>query len=265
MLSMLQQIGLEETEAKTYLALLELGPSTVSEITKKAGITRTLGYVVLEKLAIFGLVNEVSGKGAKKIFSAQHPRSLVQYAKNRKNQMERDLTEIEKQLPDLVSLYKFAEKPIIRYAEGPSGVKNIFNETLEAKTEILSILDIEGWIPEFSSWGKEYNKERSRLKIKERILMLDTKQGREWMKYYKGSFKYTQYRWIKPEQLPGILDFGGEINVYENKVVMALLKKPNQMGILIESTALSNILRALFELAWTVGMSATRRKTRRKR
>ncbi len=261
MRELLRQIGLEETEVKVYLALLELGPSTVSEITKKAGITRTLGYVILNKLAVFGLVDEVSGKGAKKIFSAQHPRSLVQYAKNRKNQMERNLTEIEKQLPDLVSLYKFAEKPIIRYAEGLSGMKNIYNETLEAKTEILSILDIEGWdMVELRSWGKEYNKERSRRKIKERILMLDTKQGREWMKYYKGSFKYTDYRWIKPEQLPGILDFGGEINIYEDKVMIALLKKPNQMGILIGSSALANILKAMFELAWLAGVSAKRKR-----
>ena len=84
--------------------------------------------------------------------------------------------------------------------------------------------------------------------------MLDTKKGREWMKYYKGSLKYTNYRWIKPEKLPGIKEFGGEINIYENKVVMALLKKPNLMGVMIESRALSNILKGLFELAWTQGV-----------
>ncbi len=83
--------------------------------------------------------------------------------------------------------------------------------------------------------------------------MLDTPPGRAWMKDYKGSLKYTSYRWIKPEQLPGIKNFGGEINIYENKVVMALLKKPNLMGVMIESLALANILKGLFELAWTHG------------
>ncbi|MFH1789631.1 MAG: hypothetical protein ABH832_01010 [bacterium] len=89
--------------------------------------------------------------------------------------------------------------------------------------------------------------------------MLDTPQGREWMKNYKGSYKYTQYRWIKPEEIPGIKNFGGEINIYQNKVVMALLKKPNLMGAIIESSALSNILKGLFELAWKQGIETKKK------
>lgn len=257
----IKNLGLEESEAKVYLALLELGPSTVSEITKKAGITRTLGYHVLEKLGWDGLADRASGVGAKIKYSAKHPRQLLQFIKNKRNTWERRLGEAEGQLPQLVSLFKVADKPIIHYKEGMDGVKSIFEETLESKTEIMSILDIEGWnAPELRKWGKDYNKQRSELKIRERILMLDTPAGREWMKFYKGSFKYTEYRWIKPEQLPGILDFGGEINIYEDKVTMALLRKPNQMGILIQSLALANILKALFALAWQVGIAPGKRK-----
>lgn len=260
----LTNLGLEESEAKVYEALLELGPSTVSEVTKKAGITRTLGYHVLEKLALNNLVNRASGRGAKICYSANHPRALSQFVTNRKNQWERRTKEVEALLPELVSLYKIAEKPTVRYQEGAIGVKSIFTETLESSEEILSILDIEGWNEnEFRSWGKTYNAERSRRKIKERILMLDTPQGRDWMKHYRGSFKYTQYRWIKPEQIPGIAAFGGEINIYENKVVMALLKKPNLMGVMVESAALANILKGMFELAWQVAVPAKqKRKTK---
>jgi len=39
----INKLGLEKSEAAIYTALLELGPSTVTEITKKAGITRTRG------------------------------------------------------------------------------------------------------------------------------------------------------------------------------------------------------------------------------
>ncbi len=257
MKSLIDNLGLDKNEANVYQALLELGPATVSQITKKASITRTFGYQVLEKLSIYGLVDRVSGEGVKIRYTAQHPRRFVQFIQNRKNQWERRLKDAEQKLPDLVSLYKIAEKPVVKYQEGVEGVKSIYNQTLESKEEILSILDIEGWdVPEFSQWGKDYNRERSQKKINERILILDTPQGRKWMKDYKGSFKYTHYHWVKPEQLPGIKDFGGEINIYENKVVMALLKKPNLMGVMIESSALSNILKALFELAWTQGVES---------
>lgn len=252
--------GLDETEAKVYLALLELGPATVSQITKKAGITRTLGYHALQKLGWQGLVNRVSGEGAKIVYGAEHPRRLIQSVKNKQNQLAEQAKEMEQLLPELVSFYKVAEKPVVRYQDGIEGIKAIYEETLESKSEIISILDIEGWeAPEFRDWAKNYNRERSARKINERILFLDTPPGREWMKNYRGSFKYTEYRWIKPEQIPGIKDFSGEIDVFENKVMMALLKKPNAMGVLIESSTLANILKGLFELAWLQGVPARKK------
>lgn len=250
--NLIKDLGLGENEAKIYEALLELGPSTVTEITKKAGVGRTFGYQILGELSIHGLVSQVLS-GKKIHYTAEHPRRLIQFIQNKRNSWDKRLKEAENRLPDLVSLFKVAEKPVVKYQEGIEGVKSIFGNTLESKSEILSILDVEGWsAKELSQFGKDYNKERSTRKIKERILILDTLAGREWMKYYKGSFKYTNYRWIKPEKLPGISEFGGEINIYENKVVMALLKKPNVMGVMIESLALANILKGLFEMAWSV-------------
>lgn len=187
----LGDFGLDANETKVYQALLELGPSTVSQITKKAGITRTFGYQLLEKLSIYGLVNRVSGKGSKICYAAEHPRQLMQFVQNRKKQWERQLKEVERCLPGLVSLYKVAEKPVVKYQEGIEGVKAIFRQTLDSKEEIFSILDIEGWnASELHKFGKEYNRERSERKVKEKILILDTPQGRDWMKNYRGSFKY---------------------------------------------------------------------------
>ncbi len=252
---LLNKAGLDETESKVYLALLQLGPATVSEITQKAEVTRTLGYHVLNKLGIYGLVDQTSGHGQKVVYSAEHPQRLVQFVKNKKNKWERNLKEIEQNLPDLVLLFKIAEKPTIRYQQGVEGLKNIYEETLASTTEILSILDVEGWAkPEFKNWGENYNFERSKRKIHEKVLLLATEVARDWMKNFKGSFKYTEYRWINKEELPGIEDFGGEINIYENKVVMALLK-PVPMGVIIESRALANLLRGLHSLAWNAKKS----------
>lgn len=257
---LLKNSGLEETETRVYLALLELGPSSVTEITSKANITRTLGYHVLEKLGWYGLVEETGGKGKRRQYIAKHPRYLLQFVRNKKNSWERRLTELEQHLPEIVSLYKIAEKPVVRYEEGVQGVKNIYLETLESKTEILSILDLEDWeSEEFYQFGKDYTKERSKRKIHERILIFDTASGHRWMDNYRGSFSYTHYRWINPKQIPGIADFGGEMNIYENKVMVAITKKPNRIGILIESRPLVNILKGMFELGWQVAKKAEKR------
>lgn len=251
MQKIIDKLGLDKSEAVVYTALLELGPSSVTEITKKAGITRTLGYHVLEKLGWYGLVDQVSSKSKKIIYTAKHPRFLLQHIKNKKNEWERNFQEVEGLLPELLSLYKFAEKPSIKFQEGKNGVINLFEESLESKTEILSILDVESWQkPELWDWARKYNRERNKRKIKERILILDTPVGREWIRNYRGSRSYTIYRWIEPSKALDMLRFGGELNIYENRVMIALLEQSKRMGILMESSILTNILRAMFELVW---------------
>lgn len=247
----LKQLGLEDTEAKVYLALLELGPSTVTEITKKAQVTRTLGYHVLQKLGWQGLVNESSGSGKKKVYAAEHPQSFLRFVKNKKRSWERREEDAEKILPDLVALYQTQDKPVIRYQHGVNGVMSLFEESLQSKTEILSILDVESWkTSDFWEWAKKYNRERNKQRIKERILLLDTPAAREWVSQYKTSPVYTLYHWVKPEEVQGLLQFGGEINVYENKVMIALLKAPHILGVIMESPVLSNILKGMFEFIW---------------
>lgn len=82
MINLLKNIGLEESETKIYLALLELSSSSVSEITNRAGITRTLGYHMLNKLSWNNLVSRVKTKGKKIIFTAEYPRRVIQFAQN---------------------------------------------------------------------------------------------------------------------------------------------------------------------------------------
>ena len=87
--------------------------------------------------------------------------------------------------------------------------------------------------------------------MKERILLLDTPQGRAWIKNYRPS-PHTIYRWVTREQAKGLLEFGGELNIYDNKVVLALPRKAQRMIAVIESKVFSDILRAMFEIVWGV-------------
>jgi len=247
----LSQLGLDDTESGVYTSLLRLGESSVSEITKDAGITRTLGYHVLEKLGWYGLVNETKGRGKKRMYVAEHPRQILQFVKNKEKTWQNRVKKAEEILPDLLSLYRIDNKPVIRYQEGVKGVIALFEESLESTTTILSILDVESWkSSEFWDWAREYNRERNKRKIKEQILILDTVVGREWIKNYKGSRVYTEYRWVDPTDIKDIIQFGGEINVYEEKVMIAMLQQAKNVGIIIESTVLANILRSMFLIIW---------------
>src|SRR3989338_7780452 len=76
----LRTLGFSEKEATVYVALLELGHGTVTEIARKAGINRTTGYDILDSLANKGVVN-VSGKEPKQEYAAEPPESVIEYLK----------------------------------------------------------------------------------------------------------------------------------------------------------------------------------------
>ena len=65
----LQRVGLDERQAKVYLAALELGPSPVQKIAQRAGIPRATVYLVLNDLQGKGLITTYD-EGKKTFFVA---------------------------------------------------------------------------------------------------------------------------------------------------------------------------------------------------
>jgi len=241
--------GLTENEAHVYQALLELGPARVSAISKKAALNRTTSYDILERLMLYGLVAPASGEGSRKQYVAEHPTRLVQHLERQQRTAERTLAKVKEQLPELALLYKTIKKPSIKFFEGEEGMKQIYADTLQSKTEIICLIDMEeGWDePRLLAFAKKYIHERARRKIHERAIALDTPATVDWLTNYPAPKTYTHYKFIN-HKLYKKLHL--EINVYDDKTMIALLKKTNRMGILIQNQELADALRILFELAW---------------
>lgn len=246
----ISQFGFDDSESAVYVALLELGQGTVSQVTKEAGISRTLGYHVLEKLAQKNLVDKGIIK-SKQIYTAKHPRQLLTYVQNKERTWKKKSDEMSQLLPYLNGLFDSGIKPTIRHQEGSKGLISLYEEKLYATTDILSVLDVESWqTPEFWTWAQDYHVKRSRKNIHERILLLDTEKGKEWVRNYKGVPKSTTYRWVHAEHVKKLLSFGGAIDTYDDSIMLSILDAPTKVGMIIESKTLANIVRAMFELAW---------------
>lgn len=75
LIATLEQFGIEEKQAKVYLATLELGQATVHELSEKSGIKRTSIYNFLEEMKNRGLLLEIELKG-KTILIAEDPNNV---------------------------------------------------------------------------------------------------------------------------------------------------------------------------------------------
>ncbi len=122
----LDEIGLTKGESKTYLALLALGTSTVSEIQKQAGLHRTNIYEFLDKLNRKGLVSYCVEKSVHK-YTAMPPENLKRFLDEKRDMLESalpDFTRIAQQEQDEL---------VVEVFKGVEGIKMILEEVIANK------------------------------------------------------------------------------------------------------------------------------------
>lgn len=236
-LELLTSFGLKPQEAKVYLACLKLGPSTVAQIAKGAGIQRTFAYDVLDELKTRGLISavDVAGKKQFRAISIESFRFLL------KEKFER----FEVFLPELRTLEQPVNRPNVRFFEGQEGIKAVLQDTLDQPTgsEILCYSNAQGFYAKEYDFEQWYVRERAKRKISMRFLAPDNP---ETMEYVKNDKKHRRVSRLVPQDL---YSFPAEIDIYGNKVAIITLHK-EMAAVIIESEDIAQMQRMIFELAW---------------
>src|SRR3990167_6164573 len=70
------ELGLTKQESAVYLAALETGFSSISDIDKKAGIKRPTTYYIVDELIKKNLISRAP-KGKRTFYIAEHPNTLL--------------------------------------------------------------------------------------------------------------------------------------------------------------------------------------------
>ena len=237
-LQQLSKVGLNEREAVVYMALLELGEATIAQITKKAQVKRSTVYDMLELLKEKRLVSQSRIK-KRPLFYAENPKKIVEDLDEKKRGMELAM-------PELISMMNLLDKkPKIRYFEGTSSVREIFEDTLNYPSEaILS------WVPyPYLNLGEDYfwdyyGPARIKKKIWMHALMPDT-PGNRTISEKMGRYLVTT-RFMTGKSFLG---FDIEIKLY-SKTRVGIISYTENLGIIIESKKIFDGVRALFETMW---------------
>ena len=117
----LRKLGLKEKEAKVYLVGLELGPSPVKDIAKRAEITRPTTYEIIKRLKEKGLFTEIK-KAKRRYFVAQSPESILGLLRIKKREIEEKEREFIRIIAALEAKYSKA-KTAIKIYKGKEGLK----------------------------------------------------------------------------------------------------------------------------------------------
>lgn len=241
--TLLRKFGFSEKESILYLACLELGtPSAAATIAKRAKLNRTTAYDVLVSLKEKGLVI-MHKKGGVQYYEALAPEKLERYLLEESERYKRLATEAQKIIPELSARYQsLPSKPKIYFYEGVEGLIRVYEETLTSHEEIRAYASDQANQDAIPEYFPQYYKRRTAKKIPIRAIFPDTIKDRLRHKLDKKELRTSI---IVPKS---IMDFTPEVNIFDNKIMIADWK--NKLGIIIESAEIATVFKQSFELAW---------------
>jgi HTH-type transcriptional regulator, sugar sensing transcriptional regulator len=238
---LLKSIGLTDKEAKTYIAILELGSSTIKPISLRAGIKRTSIYNFIDHLVALGLITQAEIRG-RTHYQALSPTRLIELQKERTKALESSLPEFLSVFNDQIN------KPKISYFEGSEQIKNIGQEVLNCHKEVCYL-----WPgPELTQitggekFWNDINDIRVNNGVYSRLIRFNGKDPL-WEKSASGLEYLRETRW-SPQKYEDEVDVG--IGIYDSGKVGIFGSRDEAFGILIESQSYAKTMKMLFELLW---------------
>ncbi len=135
-IDILLKIGLTESQAKGYLALVEFGPLTPSDIADKTGEARTNGYAISDKLVELGLARRTNSIKLK--IEAENPTKIRSLISSRQQQLKTVSDEFSAILPSFLSKFRLtSDQPGVINAEGVEALKLVYDEIIATKKDVL--------------------------------------------------------------------------------------------------------------------------------
>jgi sugar-specific transcriptional regulator TrmB len=235
--TVIETLGYSPAEASVYLAALELGASSATDIAKKTRIPRTSVNLIIAALNKKGLMSAYIQR-KRKIWSAENPEKLLIALKERE-------AVFEATLPALQSLrHAAAVQPKIRAYTGVDEIHRIMDDIIDAKQHVSALLPWDNWLDLLgASYLEDFIEKRYRHYLRIRILTSKSKEAATLKQKDGEELRITQF-------LPAGIEINDCTFVYANKIAIISLNKKAPFGIVIEDEDIHHSMEVLFESLW---------------
>lgn len=187
----IQQLGLSEMEYSLYLKLLQLGPTTITNLANKRKIARTTAFENIERLIKRGLIGQTI-RGKRRLINAEKPEVITNILKDKQTSVQMKLNEIQQTIehvPTFIkSIYKLIPKQqqeaglMVNFFEDKVGIRKAYREVLQSDAT-YSFVDIENFFQGFPGFVALFEEAiNNRPKMIMYDLLLDSPQARRLLK-----------------------------------------------------------------------------------
>ena len=242
---LLEKIGLNKSEAKVYLSLLDIGSSTTGPIMHRAKVSSSKIYGILARLVEKGLVSSVI-KSKTKYYQASPPESLLDYMKEKEEELKKNETQLNKLIPELkLRQSTVEEKQEAQLYIGWKGLMNALNSLLGSLSNgddyiAFAQTPKEEESKEVKIFFSQLQKRREEKKLNVKI-MADSAQKRIFDSEPYSKFKNFQVKYMKNSP-PGIV-------IAKDQIFISTFE-PSPVGVVISSKELAYSFRKYFYGEW---------------
>ena len=241
----LKNFGLSEKEIAVYLALIELGSSSVRTISQKAKINRGTTYDILKSLINLGIISYYN-KESKQYFIAERPETLLAVIDKKQEELKEVKENIEESLPLFKTIFeKQGGKPVVKLYEGIIGIRHVLEDVLKSmdrvKDKTYYVYSSANVRKNVHQAMKDFSKKRIRRKIKVKTIALG--DGGD-------TVGLDERKWMKLPDVKGqeALRSTYEIIYGGNKVAhISLDNAENPVGVVIENQEIYHTQKLIFE------------------
>ncbi|MDD9953377.1 MAG: hypothetical protein OXR66_03510 [Candidatus Woesearchaeota archaeon] len=246
--TVLRTLGLTDGESRVYLALLQLGRSSVGPITKESGVSSSKIYNVLNRLVEKSIVSYIV-EGRTRYYSVLNPKYLQQFIEQERaktnKQLDMQQTTLKNSLPSLEALYLSKEDDVYANVyEGIEGIKAVFDMCLDEcskgdEPKTLGYPRIASKL--LNAYFKEYNRRLSKNGVKAKVIFTHN----AWFGKKREKRKHAKYRYLpKGVHTPAFL------LIYHDKVCTMVLTKKKQLCFVIKNEETAKSYKTYFDFVW---------------
>ncbi len=241
-LQALKQLGMNDREISLYLALFQLGPSSIRDIASHTGINRGTTYESLKQMAARGLIS-YAPKGKRRVFRAEDPDKLLFLAEEKKSALENTIDSLKTDIiPGLHHLKPDFSAGNVRFYEGDDGIELVLKDILatvgqqpDKKYCVFSTKSIRHHL--YRPFPN-YTLQRVRRKIRVRVIAVG--DGGE-------DAEYSERKWLRTD---GPVD-ASYIAIYPPKVAMISMASENYpVATVLESPEVAKSQQVVFDALW---------------
>ncbi|MBI3623575.1 hypothetical protein HY212_05875 [Candidatus Pacearchaeota archaeon] len=237
----LMKLGLTNGEAKVYLALIELGSSTVGPIVSKSRVAYSNIYEILNRLVEKGLVSYII-KSKTKYFQAFPSSNIKDYLKKKRAEIDEQESLLSEILPKINELSEKTSKEEAEIFIGKKGLRTAYEKFLSSSGKNNE--DLFFYIHE-----KEYAEESDLFYFSIIDIIKKVPSRGIGNEFYKKSEFIKKAKWIKMKTVD--FPIPGNIEVCRDKMLLISWKKPI-IAILIHSQSMADNFKNYFESVWKV-------------